>query len=75
MTFVFGPVGRRPYKPGDLERLVRETYERKAKAMTTHVTIKNEDNSNPSQELVVISYNASSGIPLEILKPGQSCER
>jgi len=43
--------------------------------MTTRVTIKNEVDSNPAQELVVIAHNSSHGEPLmQVLKPGAACE-
>lgn len=43
--------------------------------MTTRVTIKNEDNSNPAQELVIIAHNpCSGGEPFKVLKPGESHE-
>lgn len=43
--------------------------------MTTRVTVTNEKNSNPSQELVVLAYNpCSGGDVLKVLNPGDSAE-
>lgn len=42
--------------------------------MTTRVLIKNEDDSNPEQELVVANYNVSGGQPLTVLGAGEKQE-
>ena len=42
--------------------------------MTTRVTIQNEPDSNPAQELVVITHNSCGGEPFKVLKRGERAE-
>lgn len=44
--------------------------------MTTRVTIKSEDDSNPSQEMVVTAHNTAMGDKpaITILAPGESVD-